>query len=128
MMRARATVSTAILGTVLLSGCAAEPEPGPTADQCAELVSQAMYEAMAGAARAGYAADPERLAEGMPSALEGDEVDLPPYEQLEEWDDTRRLNLMERLESIEVGVGGVIDRSAIMHSVDGYGPCEGWIR
>lgn len=126
MRGARPFAALSILVAVALSGCAAEPERSPTAEACREIAGQAMYEAAASAARAGHATDPARLAETMPSALDGERVLLPTYEDLVEWDDGRELTLLEALYSTSIGVGDVVDVYAVSDALNRSGPCAGW--
>lgn len=111
---------------VALSGCATEPEGPSIAEDCREIVRHVMYETAASAARAGHAADPVRLAETMPSALDGERVLLPAYEDFVEWDDGRQVTLLDALYSSSVGVGGAIDVEAAGDSLHRTGPCAGW--
>lgn len=119
----------AVLSALLavgLSGCAAEPQRSPTAEECREIIRQVTYETAASAARAGHAADPVRLAETMPSALDGERVLLPAYEDLVGWDDGRELTLLEALYSTSIGVAAAFDFEAAGDSLNRSGPCAGW--
>ncbi|MFW6773822.1 hypothetical protein ACOACO_06030 [Nocardioides sp. CPCC 205120] len=117
-----------LAGALLTTACGASDEAdGPSPDACADLVRQATYEAMADAAEAGLAADPDRLTAALGEPVPAETpTELPTWDELSSWDDGERATLLDTLASTSVGVGSVVGPDTISDSLDASGPCAGW--